>query len=87
MAQRSAVGATTPFHHELNHGGIEDCDPLWGGSPAVRARPFHGGVGSHFMVIRVQFMVAWIHGDLPGGDARNSARYWTGTPTLGLRTV
>ena len=69
------------LYHELYHGETGKNDPLWGASPAVPVRPFHGGFGCPFMVIRVQFMVIWIHGDLLGGGARNSARYWTGTPT------
>ena len=80
-ARRSAVGATAPFHHELYHGETANGDPLWDLKPALPVRPFHGGFGGPFMVIRIQFMVIWIHGDLPGEGARNSARYWTGTPT------
>ena len=79
---RSAGGATTPCHHELNHGETGNCDPLWGLKPVMPVRPFHGGFGDPFMVIWAQFMVIWIHGDLLGGGARNSARYWTDTPTL-----
>ena len=50
-ARRSAVGAATQFHHELNHGETGKCDPLWGGNPALLVRPIHEGFGGHFMEV------------------------------------
>ena len=67
MAWRSAVGAPTPFHHELNHGETGKSVPLWGRGPPLLERPIHGGLGGHFMVVWTQFMVFWIHGDLGVG--------------------
>ena len=87
MVWRSAVGAAPRNHRELIHGETENGDPLWGLKAVMPVRPIHGGFGGHFMVIWSQFMAIWIHGDLRAGAPRNSARYWTGTPTLGLRTI
>ena len=72
----------TQFRHELNHGETGKVDPLWGPSPAVMVRPFHGGFGGHFMEVWVRFMEVWIHGGFGAGGARNSAPPWTDTHTL-----
>ena len=55
-ARRSAVGAPTPFPHELNHGEIGKSDPLWGQCTALPVRPFHGGFGGQFMEVWARFM-------------------------------
>ena len=62
--RRSAVGATTQFHHELNHGETGKRDRLWGLKAALPVQPIHGGFGGHFMVVLVRFTVFWIHGGL-----------------------
>ena len=81
-ARRSAVGAATQFHHELNHGETGKTDPLWGRGTVVLERPIHGGFGGQFMEVWVRFMEVWIHGGFSVWGARNSAPPWTGTHTL-----
>ena len=80
-ARRSAVGAATQFHHELNHGETGKGDPLWGLNTALPVWPIHGGFGGHFMVVLVRFTVFWIHGGLGAWGARNSVPPWTDTHT------
>ena len=83
-ARRSAVGAQTPFPHELNHGETEKGDPLWGRGTAFTVWLFHEGFGGHFMEVWTRFMEVWIHGGFSVGGARNSAPPWTGTHTLAV---
>ena len=84
MVRRSAVGAASQIHRESNHGETGNGDPLWGLKPAVLARPNHGNYfRSNIMVVWNRFMVLSNHGSFPLWAPRNSARYWTGTPTLG----
>ena len=78
MARRSAVGAASQNRRESNRGETGNGDPLWHLNsrwPATVNWPaYHGGLGP----IRGTFKSRYV----PGWEARNSARYWTGTPTL-----
>ena len=61
-ARRSAVGAPTQFHHELNRGETGKGGPLWGLKPDGTVRPIHGGFRGQFMVVLIRFMaflISW----------------------------
>ena len=62
-------------------------DPLWGLNTVVPVWPIQGGFGNQTMVIRIRFVVFWIHGDLGAWGARNVAPPWTGTPTLAADAI
>ena len=51
MARRSAVGAATQIHHELNRGETGKGDPLWGLKPALLETAIHGGFGGRLMEV------------------------------------
>ena len=82
MARRTAVGAASPNRRESIHGETGKGDPFWGWEPGyvhlAKSRWFR----SNIVVVWNRFMVLSIHGSFWVWAPRNSARYWTSTPTL-----
>ena len=82
LAGRRVSDAASPIYRESNHGKTGKGRPVLGTA--------HGGYGlaksrwfrSNTMVVWGRFTVLSNHGSFPVWGPRNSARYWTGTPTL-----